>query len=83
MNLPCRNIDIAKVEFNVCLLQLSGKLKHNVFPDHAAGFAQLQERSAKHEVPQVPAWKLPVLSHSLPLRTRHVGTKEFLISTFG
>ena len=43
MNLPCRNIDIAKVEFNVCLLQLSGKLKHNVFPDHAAGFAQLQE----------------------------------------
>jgi hypothetical protein len=25
-------IDIAKVKFNVCLLQSNGKLKHKVFP---------------------------------------------------
>jgi hypothetical protein len=33
MNLPCLGIDIAKVKFNVCLLQLTGKLKHKVFPN--------------------------------------------------
>ena len=43
MNLPCLGIDIAKVKLNVCLLQLNGKLKHKVFPNHAAGFAQSQE----------------------------------------
>jgi len=36
MNLLCLGIDIAKVKFNVCLLQLSGKLKHKVFPNNLA-----------------------------------------------
>ena len=52
MNLPCLGIDIAKVKFNVCLLQLNGKLKHKVFLNTEAGFAQLlqwleQQQSVK------------------------------------
>ena len=38
MNLPCLGIDIAKTNFNVCLLRSNGKLKSKVFPNHAAGF---------------------------------------------
>jgi transposase len=41
MNLPKLGIDIAKAKFNVCLLSSSGKLKHKVFPNAEAGFAQL------------------------------------------
>ncbi len=55
MNLPCLGIDIAKVKFNACLLQLTGKLKHKVFSNNAAGFAQLHEWLEKQEVPQVHA----------------------------
>ena len=55
MNLPCLGIDIAKVKFNVCLLRSNGKLKHKVFPNHAAGFAQLQAWLEQHEAPQVHA----------------------------
>jgi transposase len=55
MNLPCLGIDIAKVKFNVCLLQLSGKLKHKVFANNAAGFAQLHEWLEKQGVKQVHA----------------------------
>jgi len=76
MNLPRLGIDIAKVKFNACLLQLTGKLKHKVFANNAAGFAQLQEWLEKLEAPQVhastprglpargprPAWKLPALT---------------------
>ena len=43
MNLPCLGIDIAKVKFNVCLLQPNGKLKHKVFLNTEAGFAQLHQ----------------------------------------
>ncbi len=76
MNLPCLCIDIAKVKFNACLLQLTGKLKHKVFSNNAAGFAQLHEWLEKQLVSQVhastprglpargprPAWKLPALT---------------------
>ncbi|MGI8836993.1 MAG: IS110 family transposase [Pyrinomonadaceae bacterium] len=55
MNLPCLGIDIAKVKFNVCLLQLTGKLKHKVFSNNAAGFAQLHEWLEKQLVQQVHA----------------------------
>jgi len=55
MNLPSLGIDIAKVKFNVCLLHLSGKLKHKMFANSAAGFAQLQQWLEKHEVAQVHA----------------------------
>jgi transposase len=55
MNLPCLGIDIAKLKFNVCLLQLSGKLKHKVFPNNAAGFAQLQQWLTKQQATRVHA----------------------------
>jgi transposase len=55
MNLPRLGIDIAKVKFNACLLQLTGKLKHKVFPNNAAGFAQLQEWLEKQEAQLVHA----------------------------
>jgi transposase len=55
MHLPCLGIDIAKVKFNVCLLQVSGKLKHKVFPNSVTGFAQLHEWLEKQEVKQVHA----------------------------
>ncbi len=55
MNLPCLGIDIAKVKFNACLLQLTGKLKHKVFSNNATGFAQLQEWLEKQGVQQVHA----------------------------
>jgi hypothetical protein len=41
MNLPILGIDIAKVKFNVCLLQSNGKLKHRVFPNSTAGLHYL------------------------------------------
>jgi transposase len=41
MPLPALGIDIAKLKFNVCLLSSSGKLKHKVFANTAAGFQQL------------------------------------------
>ena len=55
MNLPCLGIDIAKVKFNVCLLQLTGKLKHKVFPNSVTGFAQLHQWLEQQEVKQVHA----------------------------
>jgi transposase len=36
-------IDIAKLKFNVCLINLHGKLKHKVFSNDATGFEQLRE----------------------------------------
>jgi len=55
MNLLCLGIDIAKLKFNVCLLLSNGKLKHKVFPNTAAGFAQLAEWLEKQGVTQVHA----------------------------
>jgi transposase len=40
---PELGIDIAKLKFNVCLITTSGKLKHKVFSNTAAGFEQLSE----------------------------------------
>ena len=67
MNLPCLGIDIAKLKFNVCLLQFNGKLKHKVFPNTAAGFAQLQEwlQQQSESSRCMPAWKLPALTVKL------------------
>lgn len=55
MNLPCLGIDIAKVKFNVCLLNLSGKLKHKVFSNTAAGFEQLSAWLVRQDSPRVHA----------------------------
>ena len=43
MTEPALGIDIAKLKFNACLIQHSGKLKHKVFPNTSTGFEQLRE----------------------------------------
>jgi transposase len=57
MDLLKLDIDIAKVKFNVCLPQAKGKLKHKVFPNNAAGFAQLQQMVGK--APSTAGARLP------------------------
>ena len=42
-NLPPLGLDIAKLKFNACLIRDAGKLRHKVFPNTAAGFAQLSD----------------------------------------
>jgi transposase len=55
MTEPALGIDIAKLKFNVCLIQQSGKLKHKVFPNSETGFEQLKEWLAKQGVVRVHA----------------------------
>jgi|SRR5947209_776341 len=55
MTEPALGIDISKLKFNVSLIQPSGKLKHRVFPNTAAGFEQLREWLAKLGVERVHA----------------------------
>jgi transposase len=55
MTEPALGIDIAKLKFNVCLIQHSGKLKHKVFPNSAAGFEQLREWLSKQGVERLHA----------------------------
>jgi len=55
MLLPTLGIDIAKLKFNVCLLNSLGKLKHKVFPNTAVGFQQLDVWLTKHDTPSVHA----------------------------
>ncbi|PYS49152.1 MAG: IS110 family transposase [Acidobacteria bacterium] len=43
MTLPTFGIDIAKLKFNVCLINLTGKLRHKVFPNTRTGFEQLRQ----------------------------------------
>ncbi len=55
MILSTLGIDIAKLKFDVCLLNTEGQLKHRVFPNTAPGFAQLGEWLTKHRVECVHA----------------------------
>jgi transposase len=48
-------LDIAKLKFNACLIQHSGKLKHKVFPNSETGFEQLKEWLSKQGVERVHA----------------------------
>jgi len=50
MTKPTLGIDIAKLKFNVCLINDSGKLKHKVFANNSTGFAQLREWLAKQGI---------------------------------
>jgi transposase len=52
---PALGIDIAKLKFNVCLIQPSGKFKHKVFPNSETGFEQLREWLSKQGVQRVHA----------------------------
>jgi transposase len=53
MTLPILGIDIAKLKFNVCLINKSGKLKHKVFPNTADGFPQLAAWLSKQGAPRL------------------------------
>ena len=48
-------IDVAKLKFNVCLIQEGGRLRHRVFANNEAGFAQSSEWLTKNNVAQVHA----------------------------
>ncbi len=47
MALPPLGLDVSKLKFNACLLREGGKLRHKVFPNTAAGFAQLADWLAR------------------------------------
>jgi transposase len=55
MTEPILGIDIAKLKFNVCLIQTSSKLKHKVFPNTATGFEQLLDWLSKQGIEKVHA----------------------------
>jgi transposase len=55
MTEPTLGIDIAKLKFNVCLINQSGKLRHKVFPNTATGFEQLRVWLSKQSVERVHA----------------------------
>jgi len=55
MREPALGIDIAKVKFNVCLINQSDKLRHKVFLNTATGFEQLQQWLSKQGVQRVHA----------------------------
>ena len=48
-------IDISKLKFDACLVREGGKLRHRVFPNTPAGFAQLSAWLAKHQVERAHA----------------------------
>ncbi len=55
MILPVLGIDIAKLKFDVCLINTDGKLKHKAFSNTTAGFQQLTEWVIKQKVENVHA----------------------------
>jgi transposase len=55
MILPVLGIDIAKLKFNVCLLNTGGKLRHKVFANTAVGFQQLDAWLSKQGTPHAHA----------------------------
>jgi transposase len=55
MGEPVLGIDIAKLKFNVCLINATGKLRHKLFPNTATGFAQLGEWLLRYSAPKVHA----------------------------
>ena len=52
---PVLGIDIAKLKFNVCLININGKLKHKVFPNTSTGFEQLKQWLSKQGVERLHA----------------------------
>ncbi len=55
MILPVLGIDIAKLKFDACLINTDAKLRHKVFPNTVAGFAQLAAWLTKQGVGQAHA----------------------------
>jgi transposase len=55
MTEPALGIDIAKLKFNLCLINKGGKLRHKVFSNTATGFEQLTAWLSKQSVQRVHA----------------------------
>jgi transposase len=55
MTTPPLGIDISKRKFDVCLVRDGGKLRHRVFPNTPAGFAQLSAWLSRHGVERAHA----------------------------
>jgi transposase len=55
MILPALGIDIAKLKFNVCLINPHGKLKHKGFSNTETGFQQLSAWLMRHQMERVHA----------------------------
>ncbi len=55
MTLSTLGIDIAKLKFNVCLINPSDRLKHKVFSNTPTGCVQLREWLSKQDVHEVHA----------------------------
>lgn len=55
MTEPALGIDIAKLKFNVCLINTEGKLRHKVLPNTATGFEQLTQWLLRQGVQRVHA----------------------------
>lgn len=55
MELPSLGLDLAKSKFNACLIREGGKLRHKIFPNTAAGFAQLSAWLTQHGAGRVHA----------------------------
>lgn len=53
MSLLALGIDIAKAKFNVCLIKEDGRLRHKVFANNSAGFAQLSTWLTTNKAPEV------------------------------
>ena len=52
---PALGIDIAKLKFNVCLINTKGKLKHKVLPNTTTGFEQLLDWLSKQGIERIHA----------------------------
>ena len=55
MTEPVVGLDIAKLKFNLCLINASGKRRHKVLPNTPSGFAQLLDWLSRHGVGRVHA----------------------------
>lgn len=67
MTEPVLGIDISKLKFNVCLINLNGKLKHKVFPNTSTGFEQLTQWLSKQGVERLHACLEATGTYSEPL----------------
>jgi transposase len=64
---PILGIDLSKVKFNVCLIQIGGKLKHKVFPNNQTGFEELSKWLQRQSVERVHACLEATGTYSEPL----------------
>jgi transposase len=69
MSLLPLGIDVSKAKFDVALLREAGKFKHRVFPNSAAGFAQLSAWLIKQKAERVHACMEATGAYSEPLAT--------------